>query len=74
MWGKNITWSLFHSPFWQTGAVIVGLATFWAKDAGRLQNSLAWLIIFIAFLIFFSVFWLLDYNLEKKQFTFKKFK
>ena len=28
----------------------------------------------IAFLIFFSVFWLLDYNLEKKQFTFKKFK
>ena len=53
MWGKNITWSFFHSPFWQTGAVIVGLATFWAKDAGRLQNSLAWLIIFIAFLIFF---------------------
>ena len=45
MWGKNITWSFFHSPFWQTGAVIVGLATFWAKDAGRLRNSLAWLII-----------------------------
>ena len=28
----------------------------------------------IAFLIFFSVFWFLDYNIEKKQFTFKKLK
>ena len=28
----------------------------------------------IVFLIFFSGFWFLDYNIEKKQFTFKKLK
>ena len=28
----------------------------------------------IASIVFFSFFWFLDYNIEKKQFTFKKLK
>jgi multiple sugar transport system permease protein len=52
MWGKNITWSLDHSPILQSIAALGVIIALWAKSTYRMRATFAWPIMLICAVLF----------------------
>lgn len=54
MWGKDITWSVYHSPILQSAATVGAIVALWAKSTYRMRASFAWPVILICAVLFIA--------------------